>query len=186
MTLDNVRSVVSEAATKVCWTQWKQLGAGVSGDPGSGRSVIDPEALLLLSFQLEEHERRLEDMWRWWAKAGSRLTSVQRLLTLADTFPHGSRARIPSFAAAAYEAGDGMWKRLGVTEAFTMSRRRRKGPEAPSLSTPGTLLLRLRAGFGLGAKADILAYLLSNVRGDPTIAEVAASTAYSKQAIRLA
>ena len=186
MTLSDISRTVVEAAIKACWKQWKQLGALASGPPGDSQSVIDPEALLLLSFHMDEHERRLQDMWLWWASTGSRLTSVQRLLTLAGTFPESSRARISAFAAAAYEAGDKRWKRHAETEAAAERRRGPKGRESPNLWAPGAILVRLRAGVGLGAKADMLAFLLSNVRGAPTISEVAASTAYSKQAIRQA
>ena len=186
MSPKDLSRLVVDAAAEVCWKQWKQLGAMGSGQPGDAQSVIDPEALLLMSFHVEEHERRLQDMWLWWASTGSRLTSVQRLLTLSETFPGRARAGVSRFAAAAYEAGDARWKRHADSNAVASRRRGQKGPGTPDLWAPGALLVRLRAGVGLGAKADMLAFLLSNLRGAPTISDVAATTAYSNQAIRQA
>jgi len=69
-TVAEIASLAREGATDAAWTQWAALGAPVSSAVPA-RSVIDPEALLLLSASLRGSERRLDDVMAWWAAAGS-------------------------------------------------------------------------------------------------------------------
>jgi len=147
-------------------------------------ALIDPEALLLLSFTMSKHERRLEDMWRWWAHAGSPLTSVARIRALAEGFPD-REAGMASFAASAVDQGDRRWRKY-AEEAEPSTFRSVKGPDLPNLFSPPALLLRIRAGIGLGAKADILTFLICRSPRESTIAEIADATAYSTQTVRVA
>jgi hypothetical protein len=76
--IDEIASVARAAAADAVWRQWGALGAPVAGANSAPRSVIDPEALLLLSASIRSSERRLDDVLGWWAAAGSTLLSVQR------------------------------------------------------------------------------------------------------------
>ncbi len=181
--LNGLRSTVVEAAVDACWRQWDVLGAMAD----SGRqpeAIVDPEALLLLSFSLSRFEHRLSDMTGWWAQVGSQLTSLQRLLSLADRFP-GAEDGLAAFAAAAFGAGDRRWRRHAAPD-YQNHGRALKGPESPNLFSPVAMLLRVRAGIGLGAKADILAFLICTSPREATIAEISDATGYSTQAIRVA
>jgi hypothetical protein len=63
---------------------------------------------------------------------------------------------------------------------------REKGVDEPSLAEPTGLWLRLRAGLGVGAKADTLAYLLGTHGAWASVRDIARATAYSTVAIRTA
>lgn len=173
-----------EAAISACWRQWRALGAPLSrvGD-GSARSVIDVEALVLLSLALRRHERRLGDALAWWAAAAPQLVSVQRLRTLARRGPEGAQADLAAFAAAAARAGDRRWMRL-ADSGPPLSARQPKGPGTPRLREPAALMPRLRAAFGVGAKADILAHLLTSPRPDATARDLSAALDITPRAAR--
>ena len=153
--IDEIASAAREAAVEAVWRQWSLLGAPVTGANPTPRSVIDPEALLLLSASMRSTERRLDDVLAWWAAAGSTLVSVQRTTTLLRRFPPAVRTGMAPFAAAAVEAGDGRWVALSrAADEGTLTSRGKRGGE-PRLIPYPALMLRLRAGFGVGVKAEV-------------------------------
>jgi hypothetical protein len=153
---------------------------------GRAGSIIDPEALLIASLYLSDEESRLRDMAGWWARVGATLTSVQRFRALAKRFPASSgKNGLSEFAQMAVAAGDRRWSRHAVGP-FSEGLRPGKGPEEPELIGAPTLWPRLRAGFGVGAKADTLVFLLG-LRGAWASAPVIAfATGYSTVSIRKA
>ena len=70
--LKETGSLARQAAVRVAWAQWSSLGAPTA-DASSATSIIDPEALVLVSLAMLDEERRLADMLAWWARVGSRL-----------------------------------------------------------------------------------------------------------------
>ena len=187
MTWEETGRLARKAAVRACWTQWVGMGS-LASPVGSGqaRSIIDPEALILLSLHAKGEERRLEALVAWWARVGSRLTSLQRLRAVAKRFPGGSGdAGLQLFASLAADAGDRRWKKEGQVPIPEWIRNG-KGPDEPALIEASALWLRLRAGFGVGAKADTLAFLLG-LRGACASANVISrATGYSSVAIRRA
>jgi hypothetical protein len=178
--------VATAAAVDVCWRQWRVLGFPASAAPDrEPTSIIDPEALVLLSVQVAPHERRLEDALAWWARTGATLLSVQRTSSLLRAFPLSTREAFGSFSREAINAGDRRWKRY-VGDAILAEGRRPKGPDAPTLSHPSTLMLRLRAGFGVGVKTDLLTYLLGRGSQSVTIKDAQTATWYTAPALRTA
>jgi hypothetical protein len=158
---DDIVSRAVGCATEVCWRQWRSLtAAGLPIGEHPIASIIDPEALVLLSLAVRRHERRLDDHLLWWAAAGTSLMSVQRMRTLLADFPKLLHGEVAAFAATARDAGDRRWKVLADHEKATPSGRPGKGPRELQLLEPSTLMLRLRAGFGVGAKADLLTFLI--------------------------
>lgn len=192
---DDLADLATDAATEAAWRQWAALGstgAGGRNPQGDERvaTVIDPEALLLASLTLLPHERRLADFVRWWAESGAALLSVQRTRTLQAQMPEALYETEPladalaAFAASADRAGDRRWRRH-AGEA-PLEGRPGKGTERPNLSDPAALLLRLRAGFGVSAKADLLAVLLGRGGRPATVKALAEATGYSTVAVRVA
>ena len=170
------------AALDAVWRQWSALGASVGGP--RPRTVLDPEALVLASLALVPYERRLGDVMLWWASVGSPLLSVQRVRSASKGFAETATADgLGAFAASAVEAGDRRWKRLAGPEG--LGARSGKGADRPDLSDPSALVLRLRAGFGVSAKADLLAILVGCERPQ-TVRELAESSGYSTVAVRVA
>ncbi|MBW3571553.1 MAG: hypothetical protein KY467_10635 [Gemmatimonadetes bacterium] len=181
-----VRSIGERArrtGTEVAWAQWSALTSAAA--PAGGRrprAVVDPEALVLLSLTLRGRDARLDDLVFACARRSSALLSVQRMMSLAETFPLATREALGGFAA---EAGDRRWRAHAgpAPEARTPA----PTPLAPVRLTSGpALLLRLRAGFGVGAKADLLGFLLGLRGAAASVSLMAAATAYSGRAMRTA
>ncbi|MDZ7778960.1 MAG: hypothetical protein U5R14_03350 [Gemmatimonadota bacterium] len=148
--------------------------------------MIDPEALVLASLCFREQERRLGDLVSWWAHAGANLTSVHRLRTLSGRFPAGSGPdAFEQFARLALDAGDRRWEGHATPSVSWVSRSG-KGPGELALVHPSTLWLRLRAGFGVGAKADAFAFLLGLRGARASVKVISSATGYSDVSIRKA
>ena len=179
----DLRRLALSAAIDAAWRQWAALGAPVGGP--RPRTVLDPEALVLASLALLPHERRLGDVLLWWASVGSPLLSVQRTRTLAKVLlaAGSDGGALSAFAASALDAGDRRWRRLAGSGGIDA--RPAKGAERPDLSDPSALVLRLRAAFGVSAKADLFAVLLGTAR-PATVRELAEASGYSTVAVRVA
>lgn len=170
------------AALDAAWRQWSALGASVGGS--RPRTAMDPEALVLASLALVPHERRLGDVLLWWTSVGAPLLSVQRVRSLSRVFPQAvADGALGAFAASAVEAGDRRWKRLAGPSG--LDARPGKGAERPDLSDPSALVLRLRAAFGMTAKADLFAVLLGTEQPQ-TVRDLAEASGYSAVAARIA
>lgn len=184
---DEIERLAGASAVETCWTQWLALGSPASrADQPSATALVDPEALVVLSLYVRERERRLSDMVRWWARVGSRLTSVQRFQSVAGRFPEAAaQEALSTFAAEADAEGDRRWARYAEEREGSAGRRDR-GPDTPKLVEPSTLWLRLRAGFGVGAKADTLAFLLTSDQAWSSAKAIAFATGYSTVATRTA
>jgi hypothetical protein len=177
---------LKEKVISTAWSQWCGLGAALSGAK-TAAAIIDPEALVLLSLLLAEEERRLWDLLDWWARVGSQLLSVQRVKNLSGAYPETVRVKLGQFAhLARSQGGDFRWKGLVRPQPAKTIQPKRGFGEQLNLAAPASLLLRLRAGFGVGIKADVLGYLLG-LRGTWVIArDITEATSYTSQAIRRA
>lgn len=176
-----------EAATGAAWAQWISLGAAVTSDRApASRSVVDPEALVLLSLAMSGAERRLWDILEGWAHEGVRLLSVQRVQTLAPRFPEEVRGRLGDFARLAVEAGDRRWTGLARNAAAASAAPRGKPFGRLRLTAAPALMLRLRAGLGVGSKADVLTYLLAEGGTPRSVKDAVFATGYTDRAVRTA
>jgi hypothetical protein len=183
-----------EAALDVLWRQWRALG-GQAASRGSASAVVDPEALVLLSLTLMEHERRLADILHDWTVLNSDLLSVQRVKNLAAGYPPPTPQRLKWLAQVALGEGkDLRWSSL----VRGSPGRRGAPPEPPSPRTGkgrairtrfqegATLLLQLRLGLGVSVKADVLGFLLGTAGAWATVREATAATGYTVAAVRRA
>jgi hypothetical protein len=184
----SIGTLAGDTAVEAAWAQWGVLtAAAVPVERRRVWTIVDPEALVLLSLAARSRERRLDDLLAGWARAGSALLSVQRLRTVAKTFPTPVREQVGDFARYAAEAGDPRWRSHAARVG------ERSGPE-PRRKDPGplrvvegpALMLRLRAGFGVGAKADLLAFLLGLGGASAGLKAITVATGYSDRAMRTA
>lgn len=182
-----VRSIGERArrtGVEVAWAQWGALTSTAVPEGGRRpRSIVDPEALVLLSLALRDRGRRLDDLVFGLARRHSALLSVQRMTSLAEAFPLTTRDALGEFAA---EAGDRRWRAHAGTVPEERPAPRDRLPGTLRLTVGPALLLRLRAGFGVGAKADLLAFLLGLRGASASVSLMAAATAYSGRAMRTA
>lgn len=176
-----------EAALQAAWTQWGVLNPRLMGraKTRSRGSAIDPEALVLASLALWDQERRLTDVLAWWAEHGAPLMSVRRLDSLGRTFPAAVATRVSVFARWAGGSGDTRWKpKAAAAESEDPPVRSGKGPAKLVLAGAQTLLLKLRAGFGVSAKPDVFCYLLALDGEGATSKRIARAVGYAEKNVR--
>lgn len=179
--LEQTRAVAAELA----WRQWAALGP-VAASPRGVRSIVDPEALLLLSLHRMDDEPRIARLIPWWATVGARLLSVQRTKNLVTEYPSGLAGALGRFARSAVrDGGDLRWRSIAGRTGMDAARKKDLGA-SPVVATPPALMLRLRLAFGVGIKADVLAYLLGMVGARRTVQEIAHATRYYPRAVRRA
>ena len=175
-----------EAAAQAAWTQW----GAIFSFPASRRqahAIVDPEALLLGSLALSEHEPRLRGVVQLWARHESRLLSVQRMKNLVPLFRSAVRERLAEFARLAVtEGGDQRWRSVASRSSGAKPIRQRDRQATPVLEGGPPLMLRLRLGIGVGIKPDVIAYLIGVAGGRQPVLLIAKATAYQGRAVRRA
>ncbi len=177
-----VRSELLESAADVCARQWTAVGGlgRALGERACG-AIVDPEALVLMSLVVRELDPRLDERLAWWARVGARQTSVQRMRTLVEAFPENVGDAWRSFAGIAASHGRASWRaHADPAPAQMVHERPHAEHDEPSLAADATLVLRLRAGFGVNAKADLLAFLVGNAGRSFSAAAIAHELAYSE------
>lgn len=181
------RELAENTAIDAAWAQWSTLISAIVPD-GNAKSwsLVDPEALVFVSLALSPRERRLEDAVAAWARAAGFLMSKPRLKSVAEMFPPGVGRRAADFARYAVEGGDRRWKNFASStrDQSHVAREKQAGPL--SLRAGPALVLRLRAGFGVNAKADLLGTLLGLGGSEASLKLLTSATAYSQRMIRTA
>jgi hypothetical protein len=175
---------LEQSAIDAIWIQWRSLGTFIESDR-IAKSMVDPEALLLLALTLRHKERRLWDVLVSWAMNGSKLFSVQRVKNLLAGYSEVTKERIAEFAwRAKREGNDFRWENLAGNGPGPTPRSQLLLEGYPAIWEPSALLLQLRLAFGIGIVPDLLGFLLS-LNGEWTSARrIAEATGFSVYAIR--
>ncbi len=170
------------------WRQWHTVGATTTGGAPT-RAIIDPEALILMSLWMMEYERRLADLVTSWVHHNSALISIQRLGNLRSELPPIVARRLAGLAAQRTdEAKDIRWRSLRMDDAEDLGPRGNKiRAVTPRLTSWATLMIQLRMGMGVGAKADVLTFVLG-LNLHPlewaSVATIADAVGYTPAAVR--
>jgi hypothetical protein len=179
-------AAVREAAARAAWTQWGAVFTFAAGRQ-TAKAIVDPEALLLGSLALSGHEARLWRVARLWARFGARLLSVQRAKNIRRRFPPAVTERLGEFAhLAVADGGDLRWRSLTGGSPAAKPANRREPQANPVLEGGPALMLRLRLGFGVGIKADVVSYLVGLAGAGATVQQIAEATQYYGRAVRRA
>jgi hypothetical protein len=177
-----VTDSLADATVDLLWRQWRALGAAAAGAPV--HTQVDPEVLCLGSLAFEDQEPRLWIAMADWLRLGARLMSVQRLKNLSGQIA-GARHGLPRLAVTVMrDARDARWRSLVEprTRALKPPAPVKPRTAGPTLQAPPALVLRFRAAFGVGVKADLLAFLLGQ-RFRVSVATVATALGHSKPTV---
>lgn len=191
-------AVLTAAATQAARGQWATLGA-VPDSVGTAGPIVDPEALLLLTSWLVPREPAAGPMMHDWVARWSDLLSVQRTRNIAKAFPASVEPELRAVAVTAHERGkDFRWSPVIKGGSGVAGSGEEGNPHAPETSRlpfgaarlpverDALLVLRFRMAFGVGARADALAFLLARGTAWSTVTEIAQATGYTPSAIRRA
>ncbi len=196
-TVAALAAVLFAAAARAARGQWATLGAVPDADGVAG-PIIDPEALLLLTSWVITRDASIGPVMHDWVAKWSDLLSVQRTRNLAKLFPATIEADLRAVAVTAFERGkDFRWSpviksRTGSGAADDDSPASTRSGALPSgaarlpVERDALLVLRFRMAFGVGARADALAFLLARGSTWSTVTEIAQATGYTPSAIRRA
>lgn len=208
MSISEVRDDFQQQLTAFLWDEWGQMGVSATPRERDPRAV-DPEALLLLTFEVGRGEPRLFDEVLDWMLVNERLLSVQRLRNLAADEADralvdavlgwlGQNRRRPRLGARSESADSGAEpqpffrdSRLKVSDpdraflaqGFLKSSGEPSGKsQPPDLGLPINLGFRLRLLLGVGVRSEVARALLTS---DSMRAQALAdATAYTKRNVQ--
>ena len=169
---------LKEQALELSWSLWAELG--VSGWRRRHTShAIDPEPLILFTAFLGDTDPRLRDEATDWCITYGRYVSAARLKNLLALEPPEARAAFGGFAATVNAHSGLRWPEASEPRRY----RRTARSETPDFRRPSLVVLRLRALFGVGARAEILRAFLAEASAEPTAADLAGDAGYTKRNI---
>lgn len=155
---------------------WTELG--VSGWTAShGDWAIDPEPLILFTAWLGDADPRLRDEATDWCVRNWRSVSKARLKNLLREQADDVQEPFGEFAATVGTHAGISWPGATEPRRYTVTGR----STLPPLDRPSLAWLRLRAMFGVGARAEILRCSLSQGGGLMSVARIAQITGYTKR-----
>lgn len=210
MSISRLRDDFRERLVALLWDQWGQMGVSASA---AGRDIraADPEALLLLTFEVGREEPRLLEEVLDWLVVNERLVSVQRLRNLAvddddralveavlgwlgqsrrrprlgakSSSPDIERDPRPFFRSLALPVTDP--DPAFLAQGFLKPATERSGKSrSPDLRRPINFAFRLRLILGIGARAEVVRVLLTVDSPWVNVQALAAMTAYTKRNVQ--
>jgi DNA-binding transcriptional ArsR family regulator len=167
---------LQENTLELAWSLWAELG--VSGWRRRHTShSIDPEPLILLTARLGDLDPRLRDEATDWCVAYGRYVSAARLKNFLAAESVQVQAAFGGLAATVNGHSALRWP--GATKARPYRPTGRS--EISDFRRPSLLSLRLRALFGVGARAEILRAFLADPSGRLSAADLAVDAGYTKR-----
>jgi hypothetical protein len=161
---------LEEHLLDLAWSLWTELG--VAGVRREHRQVaIMLEELLLLTSALSSLDPRLRDESIDWCCRYHRYVSTARLRSLFNSARVEQKTALSRFSATVNALATTRWPTLGDAQPWRVTPAGKSS--LPELTHPALLHLRLRALFGTGARADVLAALLGRDTPNASVAEVA-------------
>lgn len=167
---------LSDLAVSTAWSLWTELG--LSGwERRHDSEAVDVEPLILFTAWLGRFDHRLLDETLDWCISNARFVSATRLNGLlkqldpevVEAFGDYS-ATVRSKAPKIKWPGEGRARRLAPSGKS----------EVPNLERPALIQLRLRALYGVGARAELLRLLLIDAQLGWSAADLARESAYTK------
>jgi hypothetical protein len=167
---------LQEHSLDLVWSLWAELG--VSGWTRRHTShAIDPEPLILFTASLGDTDPRLRDEATDWCIAYGRYLSAARLRNLLAHEATNVRNSFGEFAATVNAHSTLRWP--DATEPRRFQRTDRS--QVVDFHRPSLVALRLRALFGVGARAEILRVFVADTSGTFSAAEIAPDAGYTKR-----
>ncbi len=153
----SARARLVEEVLDALWRQWTTLG--VAGVKDAGPIAIDLEALLILTAKLSPEDPRLRDEALDWCATSHRFISKPRLKQLLKLTSRTGQAAFAPFGKTLERQVGGAWPAAGGRESWTVRLSNKSRP--PDLGQPALVNLKLRALFGVGARADVITAILN-------------------------
>lgn len=206
MSISTLRNLVRQELTGFAWDQWAQIGVFAPTERRDRRAV-DPEALLLFTFEIARNDPRLFDEVLDWLLTNEKLVSVQRLRNLcadeddrdlaeaalawvarwrprAGFVPRTGQRQpegpLPLFRAAGQSVRnpDPVFLAFGLLKPDTDPSRKSLPPD---LDAPINFTFRMRQLFGVGSRAEVYRHLIASLDSGVGAQQLAESAGFAKR-----
>lgn len=168
--------LLHESALELAWSLWAELG--VAGWERRHTShAIDPEPLILFTSLLGAADPRLRDESTDWCIAYGRYVSAARLRNLLAGESPAVQAGFAETAATVNVHSALRWPGATSPRPF----RRTGRSDVADFSRPSLVVLRLRALFGVGARAETVRAFIADPSAGFTAADLAGVAGYTKR-----
>lgn len=170
----NSSSALRSALLNRAWIQWAALGVDAVVEEDD--AVVDLEALIALTAELGDADVRLLDVSTDWCVSFGRYVNGARLRQVARELasPQGT---LGEFVATVAVAGGPAWPLATHPRPGYV---RRSKARLESAASNARLNVRLRAAFGVNARADLLAAMLSAPESWFSVADLSRRTRFTK------
>lgn len=178
MSTDSFSASIREHVLDLAWSLWAEIGVS-SWTRRHQQWAIDPEPLILFTAYVSESDRRLHDEAVDWCIQYGTYTSASRLRNLLKDAPPDQHSAFETFAAAVNAHSDHRWPSAAQAPKYKPTRR----SSILSFTAPALIALRLRALFGVAARADILRVLVAEPDRHFTASDLVPDVNYTKRNI---
>lgn len=170
---------LNDSLAELAWSLWTELG--VAGTFRRHKHcLVSLEELIVLTVAIADYDPRLRDESLDWCSRYHHFISVSRLKTLVKRIGTPIFEPFSIFASTLNTMTQSNWPIFSevVPLKFLPSRK----SVLPSLNAPALLQLRLRSFFGVGARADLFTYFLTEIKNDFTASD-AVDVGYGKRSL---
>jgi len=160
------------------WSQWHELGVAATVPRRHSDDFIDPEPLIAFTATHADLDPRLRDESIDWVLRYGIYISKARLKNVLDGWGLREDPLFREYAATVNAHGGAGWPAAG---AKPLSFRSRARSLLEDLRRPSLLSLRIRAIFGVGARAELIRALIAQPGLARTAADLSMETGYGKR-----
>jgi hypothetical protein len=171
-------SDLREYVLDALWSQWHELGVASTVPRRHDDEVLDPEPLIAFTAVHADLDPRLRDESIDWVLRYGTYLSKARLKNVLSGWRLLASHSFQEYAATVNAHSASAWP---AGSAKPLAFRSRARPVLDDLTRPALLSLRIRAVFGVGARAELLRAFLRQPQVSLTAADLAAETNYTKR-----
>ena len=171
-------SEIRDHVVEGLWSQWHELGVSATVPRRHADDCIDPEPLIAFTAVHGDLDPRLRDESIDWVVRYDTYVSKARLKNVLADQDLLDDTQFGEYAATVNANGGAGWPSVRAKALRFRSRRR---SVLDDLSRPALLSLRIRAIFGIGARAELIRVFLAHPDIALTASDLSAETSYGKR-----
>ena len=171
-------SELREHVLDTLWSQWHELGVPATVPRSHSDDFVDPEPLIAFTAIHGDLDPRLRDESIDWVLSYGTYISKARLKNVLQSWGRLEDPRFREYAATVNAHGGAGWV---AANAKPLAFRPRNRSMLEDLTRPSLISLRIRAIFGVGARAELIRAFLSRPRSAMTAADLSSETSYGKR-----
>jgi len=170
---------LNDALAEIAWSLWTELG--VAGNFRRHKHcLVSLEELIILTSVIADYDPRLRDEALDWCSRYHHFVSVSRLKTLVKKIGTPIFEPFSIFSSTLNTITQSNWPIF--SEVIPLKFIPSEKTILPHLNAPSLLQLRLRSFFGVGARADLFTYFLTEIKSDFTASD-AVDIGYGKRSL---